>query len=176
MIVAFERETLSRKFCDLLENSGTAKCLTCTSGGQVRRFLSSQPIYCVITGCRLSDGPAEWLYSDLPPSCSLLLVGPQHLLDLCSNPDIFKLATPVHKEEAINTVLLLNQFGHRMERFLRPRRNEGEQDLLDQAKALLMARYGMNEDEAHRTIQKRSMNSGARLVQTARKILSEEKL
>lgn len=173
VIVAFERESLSRKFCDLLEGSGTAACLVCSSGNQVRRVLNSQQIYCVISGCRLSDGPAEWLCADLPPSCSLLMVGPQHLLDLCSDPDVFKLSTPVRKEEAISTVSLLNQFGHRMERFVRSRRTAAEQDLVEQAKAVLMERYGMNEDEAHHAIQKRSMNSGCRLVQTARKILSE---
>lgn len=174
VIVAFEKEALSRKFCDLLESSGTAACLVCTSGNQVRRLLSSQQIYCVITGCHLSDGPAEWLCNDLPPSCSLLMVGPQHQLDMCSNPDIFKLSTPVRKEEAISTITLLNQFGHRMERFVRPRRTEAEEELVARAKAVLMSRYGMNEDEAHRTMQRRSMNSGCRLVQTARKILSEE--
>lgn len=175
VIVAFEKESLSRKFCDLLESSGTANCLICTSGSQVRRVLSSQTIYCVIVSYRLSDGPAEWLCSDLPPSCSLLMVGPQYLLDSCSNNDIFKLSTPVRKEEAISTVSLLNQFGHRMERFVRPRRTEAEEELVSQAKAVLMSRYGMNEDEAHRTMQKRSMNAGCRLVQTARKILAEEK-
>ncbi len=173
VIIAFERESLSRKFCDLLESSGTANCLICTSGGQVRRVLNSQQVYCVICGCRLSDGPAEWLCSDLPAFCSLLMVGPQHLLDLCSNPDVFKLSTPVRKEEAIATITLLNQFGHRMERFVRPRRSDAEQELVDRAKRILMERYGMSEDEAHRTMQKRSMNSGCRLVQTARKILSE---
>ncbi len=173
VIVAFERESLSRKFCDLLEDTGTARCVVCTSGSQVRRALNTQQVYCVIAGCRLSDGPSEWLVGDLPSCASLLMVGPQHQLDLCSNPDIYKLATPVRREDAVNTVALLNQFGHRMERFVRSRRTQAEQDLVGQAKAALMERYGMTEEEAHRTIQKRAMNSGCRLVQAAQKILSE---
>ena len=76
VIVAFESDSLCRKFRDLLEGSGSAACLICHSGSQVRRAAAAQPIYCVVCGTRLSDGPAEWLCGDLPPFCSLLMVGP----------------------------------------------------------------------------------------------------
>ena len=101
VIVAFESDSLCRKFRDLLEGSGSAACLICHSGSQVRRAAAAQPIYCVVCGTRLSDGPAEWLCGDLPPFCSLLMVGPAHQLALCSDPDIFKLPTPIRREEAL---------------------------------------------------------------------------
>ena len=65
VIVAFESDSLCRKFRDLLEGSGSAACLICHSGSQVRRAAAAQPIYCVVCGTRLSDGPAEWLCGDL---------------------------------------------------------------------------------------------------------------
>ena len=58
VIVAFESDSLCRKFRDLLEGSGSAACLICHSGSQVRRAAAAQPIYCVVCGTRLSDGPA----------------------------------------------------------------------------------------------------------------------
>ena len=70
VIVAFESDSLCRKFRDLLEGSGSAACLICHSGSQVRRAAAAQPIYCVVCGTRLSDGPAEWLCGDLPPFCA----------------------------------------------------------------------------------------------------------
>ena len=76
VIVAFENGTMAQRFGELLENTGTAKCLLCRSGDQVRRLMSKQAVYCVVCGPHLSDGPAEWLAEDLPPACSLLLVGP----------------------------------------------------------------------------------------------------
>lgn len=173
VIVAFENTAMSQRFSDLLEGTGAARCLTCHSGDQVRRYLSSQQVYCVVCGPHLTDGPAEWLYEDLPPSCSLLLVGPQHILDACVTRDVFKLPTPIRKEEALSTVRLLLQFGHRMERFVRPKRSTAEQELVNKAKKLLMERKGLSEDEAHRTLQKRSMDAGSRLIQTARQVIAE---
>lgn len=173
VIVAFENANMSQRFSDLLETSGTARCLVCQSGDQVRRCLSRQPVYCVVCSPHLTDGPAEWLAEDLPPACSLLLVGPQHILDACGGRDTYKLATPIRREEALCTVRLLLQFGRRMERMLRPRRSPGEREVVERAKALLMERKGLGEDEAHRLLQKRSMDEGARLIQTARRVIQE---
>ena len=69
------------------------------------------------------------------------------------------------------SVRMLLQMGRRLERILRPRRSEGEQELIRQAKAVLMDRSGMSEEQAHRYLQKKSMNSGARLTQTAQLVL-----
>ena len=173
VIVAFENPAMGERFGDVLESTGTAKCLTCRSGDQVRRLLNKQQVYCVICSPHLSDGPAEWLYEDLPPSCSLLLVGPQHVLDACTGRDLFKLPTPIRKEEAVSTVRLLIQFGRRMERFVRPRRSSAEQEIVDRAKRLLMERKGLTEDEAHRAIQRRSMDGGLRMTQAARQAIAE---
>ena len=38
---------------------------------------------------------------------------------------------------------------------------------------MLMDKKGIPEEEAHRTIQKRSMDEGLRMTQTARKIIAE---
>ena len=158
VIVAFENGTMAQRFGELLENTGTAKCLLCRSGDQVRRLMNKQTVYCVVCGPHLSDGPAEWLAEDLPPACSLLLVGPQHMLDACASRDVYTLATPIRREEAVSTVKLLLQFGHRMERFTAARRTSADQATVDRAKKLLMDRLGMTEDQAHRELQKRSMD------------------
>ena len=173
VIVAFENAAMCQSFSDLLESTGTARCLTCRSGDEVRRLLASQTTYCVVCSPRLTDGPAEWLSEDLPPFCSLLLVGPQHVLDHCGSDQVFKLATPIRREEAVSTVRLLLQFGHRTEGLLRSRRSVSQQETVERAKRLLMERKGLSEEEAHRLLQKRSMDTGARLIQTARRIIQE---
>ena len=47
-----------------------------------------------------------------------------------------------------------------------------EQEMIAEAKALLMERNNMTEEEAHRYIQKRSMDNGTGLTETAQMILS----
>ena len=95
----------------------------------------------------------------------------QSLLDLCQNEDIFKLSSPVSKGDLIASVRMLLQVGHRLERFIKPRRSEEEQAIIRQAKEVLMERHGMTEAQAHRFLQKRSMDSGAKLIQTAQMVL-----
>lgn len=173
VIVAFENPSLSRQLSALVESSGVAHCITCRNGDQVRQTVSRQTCYCAVCSPHLPDGPAEWLFEDLPPYCSLLLVGPQHVLDTCGISDIFRMATPLHRDETLNTIRLLLQFGHRIEKLTRPRRNTADQEIVERAKRLLMEHKGLSEAEAHRSIQKRSMDAGARAVATARQIIQE---
>ena len=43
--------------------------------------------------------------------------------------------------------------------------------MIDQAKALLMERNHMSESEAHRYLQKNSMESGTNMLETAQMVL-----
>ena len=51
-------------------------------------------------------------------------------------------------------------------------RSQEEKQLIQQAKELLMIRNNMTEEEAHRYMQKTSMDSGTGLTDTAQMILS----
>ena len=171
IIVAFESEAACRRVREILESSGTAACVVCRSGDQIRRAVNRLGIPAVVCGYKLSDETAQEVFADLPPFCAMLLVAAQGLLELCQNDDIFKLAAPVSKGDLIASVRMLLQMGRRLERFVRPARSRGEQALITRAKQVLMERHGMTEAQAHRFLQKRSMDSGVRLVQTAQMVL-----
>lgn len=51
-------------------------------------------------------------------------------------------------------------------------RSEEDRQMIEKAKALLMDRNKFSEEEAHRYIQKRSMENGTGLVEVAQMILS----
>ena len=51
-------------------------------------------------------------------------------------------------------------------------RRESERKVIEEAKALLMERNHMTEDEAHRYLQKTSMDSGNTLVETAQMVFA----
>ena len=173
VIVAFEGEKTCHRIREILENAGAASCLLCHSAAEVKRLVHKQHISTVISGFKFPDDSAEGLFEDLPPSCAMLLLAVQSQLDLCGNEDIFKLASPVSKGDLIASVRMLIQMSHRLERFVRPRRTQEEKALIDQAKAVLMDRHGMTEEQAHRFLQKQSMDSGAKLLDTARLVLGE---
>jgi len=49
-----------------------------------------------------------------------------------------------------------------------------ERNVLDRAKAILMRRFGLNEEEAHRTLQRESRNRNRKLIDTAWHVLSAD--
>ena len=56
----------------------------------------------------------------------------------------------------------------------RSQRTQEELELVDAAKTVLMDRHGLTEEQAHRFLQKQSMDNGARLTDTAKLVLAEQ--
>lgn len=174
VVVAFESAKSGERIREILESSGTAGCVVCRSADQVRRLVHKQHIGAVVCGYKLSDDVSENLFHDLPDYCSMLLIASQEQLDMLGTEDIFKLAAPVSRGDLTASVRMLIQFSHRLEKFIRPQRSVEERAVIESAKELLMARNGMTEEEAHRFLQKRSMDTGAKMVQTAQLVLREQ--
>ena len=82
VIVAFESTKSALRVKEILESGGTASCILCSSAGQVRRTVHKLHITAVVCGFKLPDQPAEVLFGDLPPSCAMLVLAPENLLDL----------------------------------------------------------------------------------------------
>ena len=173
ILVAFSGEKSAARISELLESSGTARCVICHSCAEVCRIVSSQHIRVVLCGYKMADGTAEDLLESLPDTCSMLMIAPQTQLDWCGNDDILKLPSPVSRSDLIASVRILLQFQHRLERAARPRRSAEEQAIVQRAKELLMSANGMEEEAAHRFLQRRSMESGSNLVETARLVLEK---
>ncbi|OYO67786.1 hypothetical protein CG709_17180 [Lachnotalea glycerini] len=82
---------------------------------------------------------------------------------------------PIKAYDLVNTVdMMVLTMDRRIKKLKsKPReRNEHEKELIQQAKLLLMDRNNMSEEEAHRYIQRCSMDSGTNLVETAQMILT----
>ena len=169
VIVAFERQSNCDRFREILEGTGEFSCMVCRSAAQVRRAVRQLRLDVVVCGFKLADQGCEAMYHDLPRRCSALMVAPQAQLDLSETKGIFKLPTPVRRSELLASVRLLAQLG----RDRASVRSQEERELVDRAKRALMEGGGMSEEQAHRLLQKRSMDNGARLADTARQVLEE---
>ena len=82
---------------------------------------------------------------------------------------------PIRTHELISTIeTIYMELVRPKKKVLRPqpkKRNESEKKIIDEAKALLIERNHLSEEEAHKYIQKLSMDSGNNLVETANMIL-----
>ena len=82
---------------------------------------------------------------------------------------------PLKVHELVNTVGMMSQNVLRRKKKRREKpsvRNQEEVAVIAKAKALLMERNHMTEEEAHRYIQKHSMDNGTNMVETAQMVLS----
>ncbi len=170
VIVAFERESNCDRIREILERTGEFSCLACRSADEIRRAVHQLRLELVVCGFKLREESCELVYQDLPQRCVMLMVAPQAQLDLCETAGILKLPAPIHRAELLASVRLLAQMGQGRER-ASVRRSPEERELVEQAKQILIRCGGMTEDQAHRFLQKRSMDNGARLADTARQVL-----
>lgn len=111
------------------------------------------------------------LAASLRGIAALLVVTSPVYLDLCSGENLYKLPTPVSRADFFASLRIIRDLE---ETQLHPpvvRRKVSEQQVVDQAKQLLMSINRMTENEAHRFLQKRSMDTGLRMAETAQYII-----
>ena len=82
--------------------------------------------------------------------------------------NMLTLAMPLDANEFVQTIGLLASSGAGF-----TKRSENENDYISKAKQALMSLHGMSEMQAHKYLQKISMNSGKKLLQTAMDILDK---
>lgn len=111
----------------------------------------------------------------MPPEFAMLMVSSPSRRDVQAPEDVVCLPLPLKIYDLVSTLEMMSQAQARRRKRQRQKpkkRNDQEKRLIDQAKKLLMERNGMNEEEAHRYIQKCSMDSGTNLAETAQMVIS----
>ncbi len=187
VIIAVSNKELAAKLKAISEQSGSPVRAVCGSGAQALQTATDHPDGGVLLSTmRLPDMSVQQLIEMLPDTydCLLLVTAEQH--GFISGHGIYKLVEPITAlmlADWIRQLLLYRQVKAAHEaKIHRPQpgiaatpprhgRNTEEQKLIEQAKYLLMNRKKLSEQEAHRYLQKRSMQSGLRLVDLARQII-----
>ncbi len=155
----------------MLERSGIPVRFRCRSGAEVLRAVKNMGSGVVICGHKLTDMSAGQLAHELHGMAKFLVLAKQSLLELMDDPDIFKLPIPISAAELRGSVNILIQLDEITARAQTPQRTEEEVEMIRRAKELLMESRGFTEAQAHRYLQKRSMETGTKLSETARQIL-----
>ena len=144
IIVAFPKQDTARNIKKILMQNGHHVDAVCTTGAQA------------LQNANELDG-------------GILVCGERDVENLVC------LSTPLKINELLQTVEMMEYMITRRRKKARQKpkeRSEEEMNLISGAKALLMERNNLTEEEAHRYMQKRSMDNGTGLTETAQMILS----
>ncbi len=175
VIIAFPKAEVGKKIKAILVRSGYTVAGVYTSGSQVVQGVGDLDDGIVITSYRLPDMIYRELREDLPPGFRMIaLTSPEQWADN-GDDGVISLSLPLKVHELLST---LEMEVYNLERVKRRRkkkpaaRTPEEQAIIDKAKGILMGRNNMNEAEAHRYLQKTSMDNGTSFTETAQMILS----
>ena len=167
IIVAFAKIEDAKSIKNILVKNGFGVTAVCTSGAQALSYADEFHDGIIICGYRLADMICSELQQNVPGGFEILLMAPQRLLSEVEGGNMIGLGMPLKVHELISTVGMMSQNLVRRKKKLRekPRqRNEEE--------AATMGRNNMTEEEAHRYLQKHSMDNSTSMVETAQMVLS----
>lgn len=173
VIVAFPKIDDANRIRNILVRNGYEVALSCNNAAQVINLANKLEGGIVVCGYRLADMPYTDLYHYLPSGFSMMLLASPNKLVECYEEDILKVSMPLKINElmrAMESVMYIYRKKRKKEN--RPKiRTDEEKKVINEAKELLMSNNNMSEEQAHRYIQKISMDSGKWVVETAEMII-----
>lgn len=175
IIVVFSKHENAANIRNILARSGFDVFGIGTTGAQALQFAEACGHGVVITSYRLKDMIYSELREYLPESFEVLLVASADKVNMIDEAGVVGLPLPMKVHDLLDTAeMLVESVRRRMreKRSGKKARSKEDQNYINEAKALLMERNGMSEEEAHKYLQRSSMGSGTDLVETARMVLS----
>lgn len=175
IIVALPRLADASGIKNVLVRNGFRVTGVCSTGAQVISQADGLRSGIVICSYKLTDMVYSELRECLPPGFEMLLMASDHLLSHCRGEDVVRLSMPFKVNELISTVEMMTEELERRRRRERQKpkiRSAEEENVIREAKKLLMERNHLTEEEAHRYLQKGSMDSGNSMAEMALMVLS----
>ncbi len=168
VFIAFSNKNTALSIAKIVILAGfNAACAVLTAGG-LKQKLSYYECGIIICGCQFGDENINELLTDIPEGFNVILIGTPAQLAYCEDERAVRLAVPINANELICYMDML-----------RPELPEGskkrstqDRALIDKAKHYLIFHYNMTEPQAHRFIEKKSMETGRSMVDIAKKILN----
>lgn len=177
VIVLFPKQEDAKTIRNLLVRHGYQVPAVCTTGAQALACANELDDGIVVCGYKYPDMIYSELHECLPEYFEMLLVASRRVWSECTGNDIMCVSMPVRVHDLLDTLGFMADQLLRRRKKLREQpkiRSEEDKKIITEAKCLLMERNNMTESEAHRYIQKCSMDTGINLIEMARMILSRD--
>ncbi len=170
IIIAMPRESDSRRIAEIMKARSQEHPAICRTASEVLEKAGNSEFGLVICGAKLTDMNYLELYEYLPDSFEMLLLSSK--ID-DSPPEIARLPVPFHSSDICQlTSMILAQQTRRYRKVVSKKKvSEENLIIIGRAKEILMRERNMTEPEAHRFIQKMSMDSGCDSLETAWKVI-----
>ncbi|MCI7104433.1 MAG: ANTAR domain-containing protein [Lachnobacterium sp.] len=175
IVIAFPKKEVAQNIRKILSQSGYSVQAVCSTGAQALASVNNLENGILICGSRFIDMMYMEIHDYLPPEFQMLLIASPTSIQEREVENLVCLELPMKVHELLQTLEMMEgQIRRRRKRFrsIPRQRSEEDRQMIEQAKALLMDRNKFSEEEAHRYIQKRSMENGTGLVEVAQMILS----
>ena len=174
IIVTFPRMENGKSIKRILVNNGFEVHAVCTTGAQTLQYADVLEQGIVVCAGRMQDMMYTQLREYLPLSFQVLVLDSPNLWEEEKRGDIICLSMPLKVHELTSTLEMMchSQLrARKKQKSMSQRRSKEEEQLIRRAKEILMERNHMTEKEAHRYLQKSSMDSGTSLTEAAQMIL-----
>ncbi len=175
IIVVLPKLENAKGLKNVLVRGGFRVTGVCTTGSQAISLADGLNDGIVICSYKLTDMVYSELRECIPAGFEMLLMASDQLLAECRGSGIVCLSMPLKTSDLLSTVGMMAEGIERRRRKkrLKPRaRNAEEEAIIREAKEILMGRNHLSEEEAHRYLQKCSMDSGTNMAETAAMVLS----
>ena len=175
IIVAFPKTEDAKAIKNILIKNGYNVIATAFTGAKAIQQANSLEEGILICSYAFPDMMYTEIRENLDFGIHMLLItGANKVIDGISENVIF-LPTPLKVHALVSSVDMLAESilrsRKRKKKFIKQKNNQ-DFELIKKAKDLLMERNNMTEEQAHRYLQKTSMNSGNSMLDTALMIIS----
>lgn len=174
IIVVLPKLEEAKTIKSVLVRNGFQVTGICTTGAQAIQQTNGLAEGLIISGYKLKDMLYSELQECMPSGFEHLLLASQKVITEDFEKNMVCLSLPLRINDLINTVGMMTEGIERRKRKKQEiirERSAQENVLIAEAKKVLMIRNHMTEEEAHKYLQKSSMDTGVGLSETAQMVL-----
>lgn len=174
IIVVFPKKEAAQKIKNILMKNGYDVAAVCLTGARAIEAAGHLESGVVICGVRFVDMLYYELKDCLPVYFEMVVIARREMWQEYGGDNTAWLPLPMSGFDLLDLVdTKFRDIERRMKKDLAKSgtRTEEEKALIRRAKELLMQKNGYAEEEAHRYLQKQSMDGGRTLVETAHMVL-----
>lgn len=172
VFIAFSSEKTAEKVAAMLKTGGINYNSICTTSSDLLNKINMYEDGVIVCGNKFRDTVLVDILDYIPDYFHILAISTMDHLDDLPNERVFKLTVPLNRTDLIYSVSMLMNLDNHHALIHNQFRTKNEEMIIQQAKGVLIHKYHMTEEQAHRYMQTKSMNTGEKMINIARLILN----